>query len=91
MDGLNAHFEYEKEKELVIVSERQMMFVNTTYENISKKYIGHISELVTKIKELEDTIEKQQLRHEKEMAQEKLKIKEQMWERFEVLLEKVKS
>lgn len=30
-----------------------MILVTTTYENISKKYIGHVSELLLKIKKLE--------------------------------------
>lgn len=55
MTGLNAQFEYEKEKELVIISEKQMTLFTTTYEYISKKYIGHVSELLLKIKELEKT------------------------------------
>ena len=91
MNGLDIHFRYEKEKEMVIIPEKQILIVQTAYENIGKKYIGHVSELVLKIRELEDKIEKDHLLHAKEMAEEKLKIKEEMWEKFEDMIRNIKS
>jgi hypothetical protein len=43
-----------------------MKIISEKYEHIGKKYSGHISELVIKIKELEDKYEKQELKHKYE-------------------------
>ena len=54
-------------EELVIIPKELITLVQKQYEMIGRNYMGHISELVTKIKELEDMYEKQQLNHTIEM------------------------
>ena len=67
MNALNINLNYENMEELVIISKELITLVQKQYEMIGRNYMGHISELVTKIKELEDMYEKQQLNHTIEM------------------------
>jgi hypothetical protein len=69
MNALNINFNYSTMEELVIIPKELMSLVHKQYEMISKNYMGHISELITKIKELEDKYEKQLLNHKYEMQQ----------------------
>ena len=55
-----------KKNELIIIPNKFMNLISEKYEYIGKKYSGHISELITKIKELENNLEKQSLIYEKE-------------------------
>jgi hypothetical protein len=48
-----------------------MKMVERQYEFISKSYMGHIYELITKIKNLEEKYEKQELNHQLELSKEK--------------------
>jgi hypothetical protein len=71
MNALDSHLEYKKEKELVVLSKEYMKIVNTQYENISSKYMGHISELITQLKE-------QDAKHQIELAnKDKIILEEQ--------------
>lgn len=67
MNALNINLNYENMEELVIIPKELITLVQKQYEMIGRNYMGHISELVTKIKELEDMYEKQQLNHTIEM------------------------
>ena len=69
MNALNINFNYDTMEELVIIPKELMSLVQKQYEMISKNYMGHISELITKIKELEDKFEKQELKHRFEMQE----------------------
>jgi hypothetical protein len=80
MNALNINFSYENMEELVIIPKQYINLVQKQYEQIGHNYMGHISELVTKIKDLEDKYEKLQLnhtidlqkeRHERELQKEK--------------------
>ena len=63
--------------------------IERQYELIGKSYMGHISELITKIKNLEDKLEKQELHHTIELQNEKHKIELQSKE-IEILNYKLK-
>jgi len=63
MNALNINLNYENMEELVVIPKELITLVQKQYEMIGRNYMGHISELVTKIKELEDMYEKQQLNH----------------------------
>jgi hypothetical protein len=67
MNALNINLNYENMEELVVIPKELITLVQKQYEMIGRNYMGHISELVTKIKELEDMYEKQQLNHTIEM------------------------
>jgi len=69
--ALNLNYSYDTHKELVIISKDFMPLVKKQFEQISANYIGHISELVTKIKELEAKIEMMELKHKNELMEEK--------------------
>jgi hypothetical protein len=73
MIGFETKLEYDKEDELVIIPKNLMKMVERQYELIGKSYMGHISELITKIKELEDRLEKERLQHEIELQYERHK------------------
>jgi len=67
MNALNINLNYENMEELVVIPKELITLVQKQYEMIGRNYMGYISELVTKIKELEDMYEKQQLNHTIEM------------------------
>lgn len=73
MNALNISFNYENQEEIVIIPKNLMNLVQKQYEQIGKNYLGHISEVITKIKELEDKYEKQKLNHQIELQKEKEK------------------
>jgi hypothetical protein len=64
---LNLKLSYEKEDELIVVPKEYMKIISEKYDHIGKKYSGHVSELITKIKDLEDKYEKQELKHNNEL------------------------
>jgi len=74
MVGFETKFDFDKEDELVIIPSKLLKMVERQYELIGKSYMGHISELITRIKELEDKLEKQTLQHQIELQNEKHKI-----------------
>jgi hypothetical protein len=63
INSLELKMTYNNEEELIIIPNKFLKIIAEKYEHIGKKYSGHISELITKIKELEDIIEKQELKH----------------------------
>jgi hypothetical protein len=69
MEALNINFNYKNYEELVIIPKNLMNLVQKQYEQIGKSYMGHISELITNIKELKDKYEKQELKHQLELQQ----------------------
>jgi len=71
INAFNINFNYKNYEELVIIPTELMKIIHKQYDQISKSYMGHISELITKIKELEDKYEKQELKHQLELQQEK--------------------
>ena len=71
MIAFNTKFNFDNEYELVIIPKELIKMVERQYELIGKNYMGHISELITKIKELENKNEKQLLTHQLELSKEK--------------------
>jgi hypothetical protein len=67
MNALNINFNYDNMEEIVIIPKELFNLVQKQYEMIGHNYMGHISEIVTKIKDLEDKYEKLQLNHMLEM------------------------
>jgi hypothetical protein len=70
MNCFNVKLEYLNEDELVIIPKEMIELVKDKYETIGKKYSGHISELITKLKDMENNYEKMELRYK--MENEKL-------------------
>jgi hypothetical protein len=66
-DALKIKLDYENNDELVIIPKNLIILVEKQYQQIGKNYMGHISELITKIKELEDKYEKLSLTHQIEL------------------------
>lgn len=69
MNGLKINTSYENMEELVVIPKDLMQLVEHQYTMIGRNYMGHISELVTRIKELEDKYERELLNHKLEMQQ----------------------
>jgi hypothetical protein len=67
MDTLKINFNYENYNGLVIIPEELLKIIDKQYNLIGKNYMGHISELVTKIKELEKENDNQLLNHRLEI------------------------
>jgi hypothetical protein len=67
MVAFKSKCEFENDDELVIIPKDLMEIVERHYELIGKNYMGHISELVTKIKELEKENDNQLLNHRLEI------------------------
>ena len=65
--ALNISIVYENQEELIVVSKEHHQLVENQYELVSKKYMGHITELVTQIKELKEQLEKQELVYQMEI------------------------
>jgi hypothetical protein len=71
MLAFKTKFIFENEDELVIIPKELMKMVERQYEFIGKSYMGYISELIIKIKDLQDKNEKQELNHQLELIQER--------------------
>jgi hypothetical protein len=76
MSAFQVKFEYKDEDELVIIPKKLMEIIESQYEMIGKKYIGHISELITKIKELENRYEIMEERHKNEILKKDVELLE---------------
>ena len=89
MTALNLKLVYENYDELIIIPKEYMTqrVIAEKYEHIGKKYSGHISELITKIKELENQNEKQELTHNYEI-QKILHEKDKLLNEIELQKEK---
>lgn len=71
MIAINATFQYDGMEELAVVPQNLLKHVEEQYDYVSKKYMGHLSEIVTRIKELENKIALNDERHKNELMQEK--------------------
>jgi hypothetical protein len=67
INSLDLKLTFNNEEELIVIPNKFIKLISEKYEHIGKKYSGHVSELITRIKELEDTLEKQELKHNLEM------------------------
>ena len=65
--ALESDFKYENMNELVIIKPGQMIHIEKAFSHIGKKYLGHVSELITQIKELKDNLEKNDIIHKSEI------------------------
>lgn len=65
----DSHIRYEKKDEIVAISKKQLESLAESYDHIGKKYSGNVSELITKIKDLECNIELANTKHEKELLE----------------------
>lgn len=74
MEALNIGLPYNDYAELVVIPKDLMKLVEKQYQMIAKNYMGHISELITKVKDLEDKLEKQKLEHALEIGEIKHKL-----------------
>jgi|688.fasta_scaffold216641_2 hypothetical protein len=73
MCAFGVRYNYKEEEELVIIPKNMIDIIGNQYEMIGKKYIGHISELINKIKELESRNEIIEERHKNEIMEERHK------------------
>ena len=73
ISALKINYVYENYEELIIIPPDLIKIVEKQYEQIGKSYMGHIAELITKIKELENINEKLILIHELELSKEQQK------------------
>lgn len=81
-EGMNLIVEHKKYEELVVIPKEKMKLIKEQYEIISSRYIGHISELVTKLKEKDYEITLLKKNHELELQKAKSENEIQK-ERFE--------
>ena len=79
--SLNLKLKYESFDELVIVPNVYNKIVSEKYNHIGKKYSGHISELITKIKELEEQNQKQELNHKIELCEYEKNLQRERYEK----------
>jgi len=86
-DGLELIINHEKYEELVVIPKEKMKLIKEQYDIISSKYVGHISELVTKLKEKDYEITLLKERHENEIHKERAEVQK---ERFEKEIQKEK-
>jgi hypothetical protein len=63
--SLNINVKYDNYNELIILNKDLFSIVQNYYDQIGKKYAGHISELISKIKDLEHELDKQNIEKEK--------------------------
>jgi hypothetical protein len=57
MTDLNCHYSYEKEKEMILVDDKQMKKICKRYDELTKIYMGHITEIMNEKKDLEHKLE----------------------------------
>lgn len=82
MNTIDCHLEYKTEKEMVVVTKENMKFIKNHYESISAKYMGHISDMVSQLKEQESKYQMEMIIKDKMIAEEKHK-NELMKEKYE--------
>ena len=72
-EALNVKLEYDNFSELVIIPDNliEKNIIREQYEQLSKSYAGHYTELIQKINDLENKLEKQQLKHQIELEKYK--------------------
>jgi hypothetical protein len=65
IECLGLKFNYNSEEEIIIIPNdvKYLKLISEKFDHIGKKYSGHITELIMKIKDLEGFIEKQELKH----------------------------
>ncbi len=78
--SLNLKLEYDSFDELVIVPNVYNKIVSEKYNHIGKKYAGHISELITKIKDLEEQNQKLELNHKIELCEYEKNLQKEQYE-----------
>jgi len=76
MGALKLNCIYENKEELVVIPNNLSKIIEKQYMQLSKSYIGHVSELSSRIKELEDKNEKQELQHQNELLKSQKEIQE---------------
>ena len=89
-ESLNIKLNYENLEELIIIPNTFNKIISEKYNHIGKKYAGHVSELITKIKELEEINQKQKLNYmielQKEQYENKLKDSQLEMMQYKILL-----
>ena len=72
-EALNVKLEYDNFSELVVIPDNliEKNIIREQYEQLSKSYAGHYTELIQKINDLENELEKQQLKHQIELEKYK--------------------
>lgn len=94
VDDLKCRFLYEKENEMIIIDEKQLKRFESQYECVSKKYMGHITELINQLKDEQNKNKIMQLTHEKELSDAQHKLieeqqKSEIWSlKYQLLEEK---
>ena len=79
--SLNLKLDFESFDELVIVPNVYNKIVYEKYNHIGKKYAGHISELITKIKDLEEQNQKLELNHKIELCEYEKNLQKEQYEK----------
>jgi hypothetical protein len=74
VDDINCRFGYEKEEEMLIIDEKQIKRFESQFECVSKKYMGHITDMVNKIKELERELEIVDLKYQNQLLTNQVEI-----------------
>jgi hypothetical protein len=94
-NALKVNLNYENNDELVIIPKNLISLVEKQYQLIGKNYMGYISELITKIKELEEKnnilllnhhIELQFEKHASELKNKDIELKNKDIEILQMLL-----
>jgi hypothetical protein len=85
MNALNIHMSYNSETELVTLNSSYMKIALTQFENISSKYMGHVSELITLLKDSENKNMLEVEKHKNELLIETHR-NDLMVERYENML-----
>lgn len=72
-DGFELKLDNEKYAELAIISSKKMKIIKETYDMISRAYMGHIKDLVNKIKDKDNEIILLKAQYKNELIEEKHK------------------
>ncbi len=73
---MNYKLQHDKHIELAIIPNNKVKFIKKQYGNISKIYMGHIVELLNKIKEKDQEIAIAKEKHKSELKENQLLLKE---------------
>lgn len=86
----NFKIQYVNNEEIVVIPKEHIKIVEKQYQQISKSYMGHVTELVNQIKELSTQNELQKLTYENELQKERYE-KELLKKDVEILKLKLNS
>jgi hypothetical protein len=74
INGFGFHFTFDTMNELAILNKKNLKEVEKQYDQISRSYMGHVTELVTKNRDLENAMKLIEMTHANKLMEKEVEI-----------------